>query len=878
MRCTGRAGSSEALRRRLVRVARHRRTASSSLRRPSSAVMRSVVVHAHFYQPPREHPFFDEIEAEVSAAPYHDWNERIDRECYRAVVAARVTGGHGHIARIVNTLEHLSFNVGPTLCTWLEAHSPDVYRAILDADRISCQRLGGHGNAIAHPYHHVILPLASRRDKVTEVRWGIADFTRRFGREPEGFWLPETAVDDETLDVLAQEGIRFTILAPYQVQQRPPNGLPGRYTTENGRTIALCTYHGDLSHGIAFGGLVRDAGAWAREILAVPADDPAAATLASSRRARGRRSPARLDGDRRRDVRPPPQVRRDGAGARLRTAAAARGAWWRTTPHSSRAIPRRTTWNWSPRPRGAARTAWSAGARIAAAGAMGRAIRARRGAPRCATDWPRSPRSCTRSSSATAGRCSATSGARATRTVRWWDRVRTPATRSPSPRSRRWRRQQRSSGWPSCSRWSATRCACSPHAPGSSTTSAASSRSRCCATRRGPSPLSGDEERLAPMLRRTLQLAESNDAETGTGADVLDRLRSGPDASARTAAAAGALAALGIAPNGELAAAAVAADVHGDEVVVTSRDTGTSRRFRVTVAEQSVHDISCDVQCDEGGAARRALADRPRRLPRAAAPSGAARPPARAASTSTHQRRTRAVGDRRVVAAPGRGGGASARGGTRGRRRLTGTPSPTWRDCSTSSNSWRRTSRSTCRRPSGRYGNRPLRHVVLRSRGSAPGSASDRSDQAHHAHQTHRAQDVRGERCPRESCDERAAGPFGGNDGYIQTTFRPSTDGSERDASPAAGRRLALLAVPRPRHLHAPPARNRTRGRFHRVGPRPPLSAFCQCAGRRARPHARGAGGLLRKRRPRSSPTSAVQRARTPQLDWWRRSPRCAAT
>ena len=122
--------------------------------------MRSLVVHALFYQPPREHPFFDEIEAEVSAAPYHDWNERIDRECYRAVVAARVTGRHGRILRVVNTLDHLSFNVGPTLFSWLEQHSPDVYAAILTADRASARRLGGHGNAIAHPSHHVILPLA----------------------------------------------------------------------------------------------------------------------------------------------------------------------------------------------------------------------------------------------------------------------------------------------------------------------------------------------------------------------------------------------------------------------------------------------------------------------------------------------------------------------------------------------------------------------------------------------------------------------------------------------------------------------------------------------------------------------------------------------
>jgi hypothetical protein len=225
----------------------------------------SLVIHAHFYQPPRENPFFDEVEVEQGAAPFHDWNERIERECYRAVVAARVPDSRGRIARLVNTLEWISFNVGPTLFEWMERHAPDTYQAILAADRASVLRLG-HGNAIAQPYHHAILPLASRRDKVTEVRWGIADFRRRYGREPEGMWLPETAVDDETLDVLAQEGIRFTILAPHQVVVPPPNGCPGRYITASGREIALCMYDGDISHGVAFGGLVRDANQWLRAI------------------------------------------------------------------------------------------------------------------------------------------------------------------------------------------------------------------------------------------------------------------------------------------------------------------------------------------------------------------------------------------------------------------------------------------------------------------------------------------------------------------------------------------------------------------------------------------------------------------------------------
>lgn len=229
--------------------------------------MRSIVIHGHFYQPPRENPWLEEIEREASAAPHHDWNARIEQECYRAVVAARVLTPDGRISRIVNTLEHLSFNFGPTLLEWMERAAPDTYARILEADRKSLARLG-HGNAIAQPYHHAILPLSSRRDKVTEVRWGIADFRRRFGREPEGMWLPETALDDETLDVLAQEGIRFTIVAPGQVESVPDDGHPGRYTTSSGRTIALCIYDGDISHGIAFGALLGDAHLWTKRLLA----------------------------------------------------------------------------------------------------------------------------------------------------------------------------------------------------------------------------------------------------------------------------------------------------------------------------------------------------------------------------------------------------------------------------------------------------------------------------------------------------------------------------------------------------------------------------------------------------------------------------------
>ncbi len=231
--------------------------------------MRSVVFHAHFYQPPREEPWLEQIEPEPGAAPYHDWNRRIEQECYRAVVATRVRGPDGRIQRIINTLDSISFDVGPTLAEWLAREAPDTWSAMLAADRVSRARRG-YGNAMAAPYHHIILPLASRRDKITEVRWGVADFRRRFGHEPLGMWLPETAVDIETLDVLAGEGIRFTILAPHQVVTVPPAGLPGKVTTGSGRSIAVFLYDGPLSHDVAFGPAIRDAAKWAAAVLERP--------------------------------------------------------------------------------------------------------------------------------------------------------------------------------------------------------------------------------------------------------------------------------------------------------------------------------------------------------------------------------------------------------------------------------------------------------------------------------------------------------------------------------------------------------------------------------------------------------------------------------
>jgi alpha-amylase/alpha-mannosidase (GH57 family) len=178
-----------------------------------------VTVHGHFYQPPRENPYLNAVERQPSASPFHDWNERIHYECYRPNAFARILNEQGHLVGVVNNYEYLSFNIGPTLMSWLEKYDLETYQRILEADRKSCERLNGHGNAIAQVYNHIILPLANERDKYTQVRWGKADFQMRFGRAPEGMWLAETAVDYATLKVLVDEGIRFIVLAPSQAQR-----------------------------------------------------------------------------------------------------------------------------------------------------------------------------------------------------------------------------------------------------------------------------------------------------------------------------------------------------------------------------------------------------------------------------------------------------------------------------------------------------------------------------------------------------------------------------------------------------------------------------------------------------------------------------------
>jgi alpha-amylase/alpha-mannosidase (GH57 family) len=191
-------------------------TAKKSTPKPSPSSNRYLLVHGHFYQPPRENPWLETIELQDSAAPFHDWNERITAECYAPNGASRITNADHQIIRIVNNYARMSFNFGPTLLSWLENFAPRAYRMIQDADHVSAARYSNHGSALAQVYNHLIMPLASERDARTQIRWGIADFEHRFGRKPEGMWLAETAVNRKTLDLLAQERIKFTVLAPNQ--------------------------------------------------------------------------------------------------------------------------------------------------------------------------------------------------------------------------------------------------------------------------------------------------------------------------------------------------------------------------------------------------------------------------------------------------------------------------------------------------------------------------------------------------------------------------------------------------------------------------------------------------------------------------------------
>lgn len=239
-----------------------------------------LTVHGHFYQPPRENPWLEAIELQDSALPFHDWNERITSECYNPNSVAKIVNNENKILDIVNNYSYMSFNFGATLMSWLEKHAPLTYDRIIKADIESYHQRNGHGNAIAQVYNHIIMPLANLNDKITQVKWGIADFKYRFGRMPEGMWLAETAVDDETLKVLAQNGIKFTILSPYQAQsvrkmqkdseQEYPwqdvswgnidPAKPYRYfiKSEKNLYIDLFFYDGAISKSVAFDNLLSD--------------------------------------------------------------------------------------------------------------------------------------------------------------------------------------------------------------------------------------------------------------------------------------------------------------------------------------------------------------------------------------------------------------------------------------------------------------------------------------------------------------------------------------------------------------------------------------------------------------------------------------------
>lgn len=234
-----------------------------------------LTIHGHFYQPPRENPWLESIELQESAAPCHDWNERVCKECYNPNSVSKIVDSKNQILDVVNNYEYMSFNFGPTLLSWMEEFAPLTYEKIIKADITSIKEHNGHGNAIAQVYNHMIMPLANERDKQTQVKWGIKDFEYRFGRLPEGMWLAETAVDDDTLRVLAENGIKFTILSPYQALKvkrendkewldvswgniDPARSYKYNIKSAPGKSIDLFFYDGAISRSVAFDELLKD--------------------------------------------------------------------------------------------------------------------------------------------------------------------------------------------------------------------------------------------------------------------------------------------------------------------------------------------------------------------------------------------------------------------------------------------------------------------------------------------------------------------------------------------------------------------------------------------------------------------------------------------
>lgn len=242
-----------------------------------------LTIHGHFYQPPRENPWLEAIELQDSALPFHDWNERINKECYNPNSVSKIVDSRNRILDMVNNYEHMSFNFGPTLLSWMEQFAPLTYERIIKADIESVEQHSGHGNAMAQVYNHIIMPLANENDKQTQVKWGIRDFEYRFGRKPEGIWLAETAVDDDTLRVLEENGIKFTVLSPYQALKMRKEGDKDwtdvswgnidparsyRYYIKSapGKYIDLFFYDGAISRSVAFDELLKDGNKFARRL------------------------------------------------------------------------------------------------------------------------------------------------------------------------------------------------------------------------------------------------------------------------------------------------------------------------------------------------------------------------------------------------------------------------------------------------------------------------------------------------------------------------------------------------------------------------------------------------------------------------------------
>ena len=246
-------------------------------------MQKCICVHGHFYQPPRENPWLEAVEVQDSAVPFHDWNERITNESYAPNARARLLDADGRIKKIVSNYSRMSFNFGPTLLSWMKDKMPEIHNAIVNADKKSRERFSGHGSAIAQVYNHMILPLANTRDKNTQVIWGIKDFEHRFGRKPEGMWLSETAADNETLEALADQGIKFTILSPFQAARIRPlidnsqwqdaNGahvdpsMPYLVKLSSGRSIAVFFYDAPIAQAVAFEKLLMDGKRFAGRLL-----------------------------------------------------------------------------------------------------------------------------------------------------------------------------------------------------------------------------------------------------------------------------------------------------------------------------------------------------------------------------------------------------------------------------------------------------------------------------------------------------------------------------------------------------------------------------------------------------------------------------------